>query len=261
MTRLRNITPTPTQAADAYREYFADAFRAAGGRDGRISRSEAEALAKRTDASKLVADNILAFLDETGQKSVSVRKIAEVVADYVKREAEAAAGPNQRLSLLEIRAMPKDLIDDLLHLRGRDRLAPPPPSIELTEEGVYEVMFYRDDPWRPTETVEQGTIRPDGDGFRIEDLGPVRADWEGPVRHVLARMWPRGFVHRVWNDEPLHLGRSEQGTLRLGEVIDADTRRPGLLVHWNDIDDNSHAFFFEKDARGQWQESKVVFLN
>lgn len=261
MTRLRDTTPTPEQAAQAYRTYFQDAFRAAGGRDGRISRTEAEALARRSDAAKLVADNILDYLDETGQKSVSAQKIAQIVAERVQREAEDAAGPNRRLSLLEIRTMPKNLVDDLLHLRGRDNLTPVLPYVDIDENGLYDLLYYRDAPWTPSETVETGSIHHDGEQVVLQGLAGVRADWEGPVRTVLERMWDLTFVHRVWNDEPLQLGPRGQGTLRLGEIVDASTRKSGLLVHWNDIDDASHAFFFEKDRQGVWRESKAVFLN
>ena len=103
MTVLKGITPTPAQVADAYKQAFSPAIDQAAGKDGRISRREAERMAGRDDAGKLVADNLANFFEATGQKSVSANKFKGVVAAYAERHAERQAGPNQRLSLLELR--------------------------------------------------------------------------------------------------------------------------------------------------------------
>ena len=45
MTVLKGITPTPAQVADAYKQAFSPAIDQAAGKDGRISRREAERMA------------------------------------------------------------------------------------------------------------------------------------------------------------------------------------------------------------------------
>lgn len=119
MTTLTGITPTPAQLADAHRDAFADELRAAAGADGRLSKSEAKRIADRAAPGWLAADNAASFFEETGQKTVSIEKLIGVIHADVRAEASAVAGPNQRLSLVEARALPADLQADFFYLRGK----------------------------------------------------------------------------------------------------------------------------------------------
>ena len=94
MTTLKGKTPTPSELNAAYHEVFAPAIEEAGGKDGRISRASARAMGARSDAGKLVADNLENFFDATGQKSVSAKRFTAVVGDYIERQARRAAGSN-----------------------------------------------------------------------------------------------------------------------------------------------------------------------
>src|SRR5690606_6154324 len=119
--------------------------------------------------------------DATGQKSVSVGKAREIITDYIKAETEKAAGSNQRLSLLEIRTLPQDAIQDLLHLRGKDDLASALPYLELSEDGLYEALHYSDPPWQPAEVVDAGSVRLRGGSVVVEGLSGMRPEWQAPV--------------------------------------------------------------------------------
>lgn len=261
MTVLKGITPTPAQVAAAYREAFSEAIDQAGGKDGRISRNEAAKVAERADAGQLVSDNLVNWLEATGQKSVSANKFKGVVAAYAERMAAREAGPNQRLSLLEIRNLPDDLTPDLLHLRGKDDLAPvapDAPSVIFDEGHIYELMYYRPEgPWEPERVVDEGTVRHDGTRPVVEGLNDV-GDWQGAAEKALAYMWERSLVYAARNGVA-ELPR--QGSVQMGPIVDEETGEQGLLVHWKDIDDASFAFFATRDGNGEWQLDKPVFLN
>ncbi|MCP4502147.1 MAG: hypothetical protein GY822_19490 [Deltaproteobacteria bacterium] len=203
MTRLTGITPTPAQLRTAYVAEFKDALAQAGGKDGRISRASAEKLAKSGDAGKLVADNILNFLDATGQKTVGAEKLTEVVGDYVQRHAEAAAGNNQRLSLREIRMMPMDLQDDILHLRGKDDLAAPPPVLRFNENDIYAFEPWN---WQPQTSVSSGSLKKMGAQVIMVGLPKVEDELKSVVKEALNDVWAAALVHRANGNQPVQLG-------------------------------------------------------
>ncbi len=257
MSVLKNVTPTPAQLSAAYREVFDSVIDAAGGKDGRISVASAERLAERSDAGKLVADNILNYLEKTGQKTVGVAKFQGVVADYVKREAEKAAGPNQRLSLVEIRNLPTDLIADAQHLRGRDNQVVFP-TVTFDENGVYDLLDKGG--FTPEKTVNGGTVNHDGNQVvfaGLTDVGP----WQNIAETVLTKMWDKSFQHRVFGGQPIRLGPTGNGEVQMGPAIDAASGKEGLMVYWKDLDDDSFAWFFEKKDDGSFAEKHEVYLN
>ena len=259
MTVLKGITPTPAQLASAYREVFDSVIAEAGGRDGRITAASAERIGDRSDAGKLVADNLLNFLEKTGQKSVGVAKFQSVIADYVEREAKKAAGPNQRLSLLEIRNLPTDLIDDAMHLRGRDQLASPLPRLAFNENDMYAYLTTRTT--TPEAVVNTGTVTHDGNAVVIRGLNDVGA-WQSIAEATIATMWDRSFQHRALGSTPVDIGGNRgMGELQLDKVVDAATGKEGVLAYWKDIDDDSFAWFFEKKNYGTFAELHSVYLN
>lgn len=127
MTTLTGTTPSPSQFAQAVRDRFGDVIRQAAGADGRLTRNEAEKIAQRDDAGWIVSDNAVNFLKFTGQKTVSAEKLVDKVTEYAEDRAAQVAGPNQRLSLVEARALPADLQAEFFYLRGKglpDRVEP-----------------------------------------------------------------------------------------------------------------------------------------
>lgn len=94
---------TPAAFAKNFTSGFAAAVRDVSGRDGRISENEARKIAEP------YRDNALNFLEKTGQKSVSVDKLIGRAHDYALATASKAAGPDGRLSVVDIRALPVDL--------------------------------------------------------------------------------------------------------------------------------------------------------
>jgi hypothetical protein len=248
----------------AYREAFGPAIREAAGKDGRISRSEAERMADRDDAGQLVADNMQNFFDRTGQKSVSAEKFVNVVGDYAERQAERHAGPNQRLSLVEIRNLPDDLVADLQHLRGKDDLAPVStrsPGVTFEEAAMHDFLYPETgDGWQSTRSVAEGTLRKTADnGFVPEGLSDV-GDWQGAALDAFDTLWPNHLMFREEQGE-VRIGGRDNGTLEMGPVVNDATGEEGLLVFWKDIDDGSYAFFYGKDDDGQWQMKDSVYLN
>lgn len=138
MTLLSATTPSPAQLAAAVRDQFADVLRDAAGADGRLTRAEAARIAERADPEWIVADNAVSYLEKTGQKTVSAEKLIGKVHDYVLAKAEAVAGPNQKLSLLEARSLPADLQAEFFYLRGKglpERVSP----VDLAE-GVRAIV-------------------------------------------------------------------------------------------------------------------------
>jgi hypothetical protein len=253
MTILSSTTPTPAQAATAYKEVFGPVLEEAGGKNGRISRAGAERLARRDDAGKLVADNVKDYLVKTGQKTVSARKLTGVITAEVKQEAKKAAGPNQRLSLLEIRNLPQNMVADLLHLRGKDRLPTPGaahvPTVEFTEAKLEQFMTWAATPWQPTETVAQGTFRQKPGDPIITGLQLKNADWVPAVMLALENHFNYNLKDRL-DEGPFSLPGA--GIARVGEVRDQATGKVGLLIYWNDIDDANSAFFYAKNDQGKW---------
>lgn len=256
MTTLKGITPTPAQAAQAYADRFGAVIDSAGGKDGRISRASAERLAERGDAGALVSDNLVNYLDATGQKSVSANKFKAVVQDYVAATASAAAGANQKLSLLEIRNLPADLQADLKHLRGKDDLALFP-TVTFDENFLYPFL----QTWTATASVDGGFVSRDSTGTQFSGL-PDMGPWQGVAEDALDHIWDNVLIYRSWPEgSPVELGRNRAGTLDIGEAIDEATGKPGLLVHWKDIDDASFAWFYEKKDDGTYTRGPDVFLN
>jgi hypothetical protein len=263
MPVLKGITPTPAQVKNAYQEAFGPAIREAAGKDGRISPQEAARMAERADAGQLVADNLANFFERTGQKSVSAEKFVGVVGDYAARQAERHAGTNQRLSLVEIRNLPDDLVGDLLHLRGKDDLPPvtaSAPRVKFNENDLYAFLYpEQGDGWQSARSVTEGAVKTVGVDIVVDGLTDV-GDWQGAAEKALQTLWPAHLVFRAWDGEA-RIGPQDNGTLEMGPVVNDDTGEAWLLVFWRDIDDGSHAWFYTQSDDGSWQSKASVFLN
>lgn len=120
--------PTVEQFGKAFRQGFEKALEEGAGRDGRLSLREAQRL---KESGNVFGDNAVNYLEKTGQQSVSVNKLLDRAEAYAFATAAKVAGPNRRLSLLEARALPKDLQADFFTMRGKN-----PPEDAGSSEGV-----------------------------------------------------------------------------------------------------------------------------
>src|SRR5690242_6501460 len=116
---ILSSAPTPQRFAQAWIQAFTNAVTQAAGRDGRLTAASALRLLKSSGPEQLFADNILNYLTAKGQKSVSATKLIMVADAYAQRSTTQAAGPDNRLSLLDGAKLPEDLRADFLYLRGK----------------------------------------------------------------------------------------------------------------------------------------------
>jgi hypothetical protein len=103
---------SPAKFAKAFTSSFAGNVRAAAGRDGRLSASEARNVAAP------YRDNATNFLAATGQKSVSVEKLIKSGYNYAFALGSKVAGNDGRISLADAEKLPQDLKVDYLRIRS-----------------------------------------------------------------------------------------------------------------------------------------------
>ena len=128
--------PTVSATRDAFEAWFAPIVREAAGRDGRLSVATAHRIAERRDNGRLASDNAVRVIEDSGQKTMSAEKLIGIEVRRLEDAAVAVAGPNQRVSLLEIRRLPRDLQDDILHLRGKRPVEPAPRTMAEIQAAV-----------------------------------------------------------------------------------------------------------------------------
>ncbi len=126
VTNRMSRTPSVRTFTDAWTQRFAEVVREAAGKDGRLSLKEAARIAQRLDDGRHFADNALAHLERLGQQSISANKLIEAGRRYAFASAQAAAGPDGRLSAADAARLPVDLMEDVRALQGRSAPAPTP---------------------------------------------------------------------------------------------------------------------------------------
>lgn len=132
---MATILPNPPSVkafTDAWANQFEQAIRAAAGKDGRLSVTEARRIAERVDGGRHFSDNAVAYLNATKQKTVSVAKLLESGRAYVQTSAQKVAGTDGRLSFAEGKKLRPDLRDDFLFLRGKtvEAVQPTPQQLQ-----------------------------------------------------------------------------------------------------------------------------------
>jgi hypothetical protein len=106
-------TPSPADAAKAWTKGFAAAARKAAGESERLTPAKAEAMAGP------YADNVRNYFERTGKSWANVDTVIASAAEYAQKSTKKAAGGDNKLSLTDMRALPKDMVDDMLALRGK----------------------------------------------------------------------------------------------------------------------------------------------
>lgn len=122
--RLGN-NPTVGVSTEAWTEVAERVVVDEAGKDGRLTRAGAHRIGQRLGGERLWADNVHGFFDDTGQKSVSARKLIGLLATDFESSAREAAGPDGRLSLIDARRLPDRFQPDFLYLRGKGPVDPP----------------------------------------------------------------------------------------------------------------------------------------
>lgn len=116
MTVRLPSTPSPSRAAKAWTEDFAAEIKKAAGSSGRLTPKKAEQM------EGMFADNAKAYFEKTGRHWAKVETVVASGHRYANKHLNAAAGPDKRLSLVDIRSLPADMVDDLLVMRGKEPL-------------------------------------------------------------------------------------------------------------------------------------------
>lgn len=111
-------TPTVDVAAKAWTKGFAAAVRDAAGDSERLTPKKAAAMTGH------YADNARNYFEKTGRTWAAADTVIDSGARYVRAQLDKAAGPDDKLSLAELRSLPDDLSGDLLALRGKAPAAP-----------------------------------------------------------------------------------------------------------------------------------------
>jgi hypothetical protein len=112
-------TPSVRTFVETWTTDFKAAVKQAAGKDGRLTLSEAQKLAKHPEADHVFADNAINYLKQTGKQSVGVETLAAEMKAYAERSARAAAGTDGRITLAEGAKLPGDLVEDFFLLRGK----------------------------------------------------------------------------------------------------------------------------------------------
>lgn len=122
-------TPTVARFVQVWSTDFKEAVKKAAGKDGRLTLSEAQKLAKHPEADHLFADNAVSYLQNSGKKSVSIDVLASEMKAYAQRAAEAVAGADGKIGLGEGKKLPGDLVEDFFMLRGKSAPVVTPPVV------------------------------------------------------------------------------------------------------------------------------------
>ena len=127
------------------------------------------------------------------------------------------------------------------------------PRLTFDENGIYDFLYGNEEkPWSPSSTITTGQVSADGTQVSGLDGSPELQ----AIAHKLApKLWD--YIWQYQDTDNVDLGPRGAGTLRLGPATDDATGEKGYLVHWNDLDDASFAWFFSADLN----EGTEVFLN
>jgi hypothetical protein len=151
MARIPN-TPSVKTFVETWSADFKEAVTKVAGKDGRLTLNEAKKLAASTGPEKVFADNAISYFAATGKKSVSVNVIASDMKAYAQRAAEAAAGPDGKVSLPDGAKLPTDLVEDFFMLRGKSVPGTPPAPADAMAQAKAALTAASADLWMPSET-------------------------------------------------------------------------------------------------------------
>ncbi len=112
-------TPSVRTFTETWSNDFKDAVTKAAGKNGKLSTAEVKKLAASTGPDKMFADTAAQLLKAAGNHAQPVETLVAQARAYAQRAAEAAAGPDKKISLADGAKLPKDLVEDFFLLRGR----------------------------------------------------------------------------------------------------------------------------------------------
>lgn len=112
-------TPSVRTFTETWSADFKEAVTKAAGKNGKLSSAEVKKLAASTGPDKMFADTAAQLLKAAGNHAQPIETIVASARAYAQRAAEAAAGPDKKISLADGAKLPKDLVEDFFLLRGR----------------------------------------------------------------------------------------------------------------------------------------------
>jgi hypothetical protein len=120
MTAKLPSAPTPAELAKVWTAQLAGVLReAANGEE--IDRAGVAKIAARSDEGRLLADNVLNYLDATGKDAEKIETLIAAGYRYVLSNGERVASPaTNKISLVGARQMQADLVPDFFALRGKE---------------------------------------------------------------------------------------------------------------------------------------------
>lgn len=136
------------------------------------------------------------------------------------------------------------------------------PYVAFDENGLYYFLGYLRAWGQAERVVESGFLSHDGDNVVLDgvEIADDPDGWQDIMVDVFDRLWDCCLSYQYFG-EPLELGANRRGTLHIGRVINAHDDKQYVMAHWNDIDDASFGWLYEKDANGAWARAGQVFLN
>jgi len=247
----------------------------AGGKDGRISRSDVvKALPTLPGPQRALVDVFFRFIDarDAAQGAqVTGADVAKAVA-YAKEKLVARYDLNNNgLSKDEIARMSltgKRAVDLAKALKAAppavplEPLAPPRDDEGLSEPDEILAAGQVPRDWVPAVALDRGALRHDGTNLVGFDttvaLTPEQREVAGAAFEFL---WEHTFQHRVDGAAPLELGPTRQGTLKLGEFTRSDDGKQYLVADWRDIDDASFTLYYQRVPDGRLRLAISQFNN
>lgn len=129
-------TPSVRTFTETWSADFKEAVTKAAGKNGKLSTAEVKKLAASTGPDKMFADTAAQLLKAAGNHAQPIEAIVAQAKAYAQRAAEAAAGPDKKISLADGAKLPKDLVEDFFTLRGRPAPSTTPVTPTPTTSGL-----------------------------------------------------------------------------------------------------------------------------
>ncbi len=136
------------------------------------------------------------------------------------------------------------------------------PYVAFDENGLYYFLAYSEERWAAERVVNSGFLSHDGNQVVLTDVQVPNDDdnWQDIAVQVFDSLWDCCFKYQYFG-EPLELGGNRRGQLHLGRIVNAHDDKTYVLAYWQDIDDASFGWLYEKNSSGEWTQVGQVFLN
>jgi hypothetical protein len=247
---------------------------AAGGADGRTSRSELKAaLPALPDTQRKLVDVFFKFIDHRDfRRGAQVTKAdVDKAVTYAKKTMVAQYDLNGNgLSAAEIKKMSltgKLAVDLAKTLKtvAVDEGPVAPPRLDEGYSEPAEILAAGQVPrdWKPGANIASGTVKYSNGAFvGLDTTVRLTKEQREVATTALAHLWERSLKYRmVGTTEPFQLGDRAEGTLKVGTFKRSDDKKTYLVADWRDIDDGSFTLYFERLSSGKLRLAIEQFNN